>query len=157
MRHLTTTGFRINEEDINLTATQHLEFLGFSIDTASDTVRHTPAHLTVIRRLLNYLEGPLRVRHSRRVTLQLAFYQSVYGSCYLLLRPPFDTISQEMPVDVRRIRFIQMVWTHFIILIPSASLHFRSLPGQTPLRLAPALSCRASRRCSFHHHRGPST
>ncbi|CAN8016826.1 unnamed protein product [Ixodes persulcatus] len=97
LNDLSLCGFRVNPKDTCLSPSRQIKFLGFSLDSTTALLAHTPQRIGSLRDTLQLLRVPQSLPRYQRLAGLWCFYFSLYRAGYHALRPLFDAAAVYKP------------------------------------------------------------
>ncbi|KAG0420699.1 hypothetical protein HPB47_003342, partial [Ixodes persulcatus] len=123
---LVQCGFRVNPKDTLVVPTRCIHFLGFSLDSTTATISHTPGRVKSLEDTLQLLRTPQPISRYQKLAGLWCFYFSLYRSAYHALRPLFDAALTGVPPPETWCVVLRKLWQKLPHSVP-----FVPLPPKT--------------------------
>lgn len=115
---LVSNGECINPKDTVLQPTQQIKFLCFTLDGLTETIGHSAARIKELEQTLQVLLTQQTIKTYQRIAGHWAFYFSLYGGHYHVLRPMYRAAIHGRPVDPTWINAFSRLWQELQHNIP---------------------------------------
>lgn len=111
---------------LSLLPTREIRFLGFTLNTLTQTLSHTPQRVRSLADTLQLLQTPQPRTHYLKLAGLWCFYFSLYRAGYHALRPLFDAAQTGQPPPPQWCVEFRTIWNklpHAVPLVPPPPVH----------------------------------